>query len=349
MAYIEIKDLKKSFKNKKGEIIEVLKGIDLNVEKGDIYGIIGYSGAGKSTLIRCINGLEKPDSGSVIIDERDITKLNEKQLMTLREKIGMIFQHFNLLNSKNVFENIALPLRYKKSPAKEIESRVDELLETVGLTDKKKSFPSLLSGGQKQRVAIARALAGNPSLLLCDEATSALDPQTTDSILDLLSTLNKELGLTIILITHQMNVIQRICNKVAVIDEGIIAEQGNTFDVFSDPRKTITKKFLSSIFKGPTEEELSRVAGDTGNGQLFHLIFTGDKANDSLISKVTKKFNTDINILFGSIEYIQNRPIGNLYVTISGDPADIDDTISELKKESVRIEEFIKTEETGGD
>ena len=349
MAYIQIRELKKTFKNKKSESNEVLKGIDLDIEKGDIYGIIGYSGAGKSTLIRCINGLEKPDSGIISINDEDITNLNEKQLMTLREKIGMIFQHFNLLKSKNVFENIALPLRYRKYPAKEIEERVDKLLETVGLTDKKKSFPSLLSGGQKQRVAIARALAGNPSLLLCDEATSALDPQTTDSILDLLSTLNKELGLTIILITHQMNVIQRICNKVAVIDEGTIAEQGNTFDVFSNPQKTITKKFLSSIFKGPTEEELDRVAGDTENGRLFHLIFTGEKANDSLISKVTKKFDTDINILFGSIEYIQNRPIGNLYVTVKGNKEDIDNTISELKKESVRIEEFIRRKETGGD
>lgn len=346
MAYIQIRELKKTFENKKGDSNEVLKGINLDVEKGDIYGIIGYSGAGKSTLIRCINGLERPDSGTITIDGENITQLNEKQLMTLRERIGIIFQHFNLLKSKTVFENIALPLRYKKIPAKQIEERVGELLETVGLTEKKTSYPSLLSGGQKQRVAIARALAEEPSLLLCDEATSALDPQTTDSILDLLSKLNKELGLTIILITHQMNVIQRICNKVAVIDEGKIVEQGSTFDVFSKPEKPITKTFLSSIFKGPADEDLNRVYGDITNGKMLHLIFTGDKASDPILSRVTREFNTNINILYGSIEYIQNKPIGSFYVTIQGIESDVESAMRELQNESVKIE-YIGGDEVG--
>ena len=337
MSYIRIKDVKKSFKNKKGSTTEVLMGIDLEIEQGDVYGIIGYSGAGKSTLIRCINGLEKADSGSITIEESDITTLNEKQLMSLRLKIGMIFQHFNLLRSKNVYDNIALPLKYQKYSADRIDKRVTELLETVGLTDKKRSYPSQLSGGQKQRVAIARALAVKPSILLCDEATSALDPQTTESILDLLSKLNKELNLTIILITHQMNVIQRICNKVAVIDDGRIVEQGNTFDIFSKSEKEITRAFLNSIFKGPSRDDLKNYP-DHENGRLLHLIFTGEKANDSLITSIAKSFDTDINILFGSIEYVENKPIGSLYVTIKGDPKAVEDSIKKLKEQSVRIE-----------
>ncbi len=337
MAYIDIKDVKKSFKNKNGSSTDVLKGIDLEIEQGDIYGIIGYSGAGKSTLIRCINGLEKADSGIITIEESDIITMDEKQLMSLRLKIGMIFQHFNLLKSKNVYDNIALPLKYLKYPKDKINERVTKLLETVGLTDKIRSYPSQLSGGQKQRVAIARALAVNPSILLCDEATSALDPQTTESILDLLSRLNKELNLTIILITHQMNVIQRICNKVAVIDDGKIVEQGDTFEIFSNSEKDITKAFLNSIFKGPTKEDLKKYP-DSENGRLLHLIFTGNKANDSLITNVAKSCDTDINILFGSIEYVDNKPIGSLYVTINGDPKAVSASIKKLKDQSVKIE-----------
>lgn len=336
MAYIEIKELKKTFFNRNNEPNEVLKGINLKVERGDVFGIIGYSGAGKSTLIRCINGLEKPDSGVISVGERNITGLNEKELMHLREKTGMIFQHFNLMRSKTVFENVALPLRYKKTPSEEINLIVGELLNTVGLQEKKNSFPSQLSGGQKQRVAIARALAGDPYILLCDEATSALDPQTTESILDLLGNLNRSLGLTIILITHQMNVIQRICNKVAVIDEGRIVEQGETFDVFSKSEKKITKTFLSSIFKGPSDDELRKFQGSE---RLLHLLFTGEGAKESLISGVAREFNTDINILYGSIEYIGERPIGSLYVTVGGKPSDVEASIARLKQNNVRIEE----------
>ena len=337
MAYIHIKDVKKTFKNKKGAPVNVLKGIDLDIERGDIYGIIGYSGAGKSTLIRCINGLEKADSGSITIGESDITKLSEKELINLRSKTGMIFQHFNLLKSKNVFDNIALPLKYQKLPKDKINESVDELLKTVGLTEKKFAYPSQLSGGQKQRVAIARALAVKPDILLCDEATSALDPQTTDSILDLLSDLNKELNLTIILITHQMNVVQRICNKVAVIDDGRIVEQGKTFDIFSKSEKEITRTFLNDIFKGPSKEDLAKYS-DEKNGRLLHLIFTGEKANDSLITNIARNYDTDINILYGSIEYVENKPIGSLYVTISGTSKAVDDSIKKLQEQSVRVE-----------
>ena len=242
-TYIRIEDLHKSFKNK-NEKTEVLKGIDLSINKGEIYGIVGFSGAGKSTLVRCINRLEEPDSGKVWIGDTEITALNKKQLTERRKKIGMIFQQFNLFDSMTVFQNIAYPLKLVGTPKKEIEKKVDKLLELVGLSDKKNAYPGSLSGGQKQRVGIARALANDPDVLLSDEATSALDPVSTLSILDLLAQINDELGVTIIMITHELEAAKRICGKIAVLENGVITEKGNTRDIFLDPKSSTGKIFL---------------------------------------------------------------------------------------------------------
>lgn len=242
-SYIKIEGLYKSFKNKKEEN-QVLKGIDLDIEKGDIFGIVGFSGAGKSTLVRCINRLEEPNSGKIFIGDTEITALNKKQLTERRKKIGMIFQQFNLFDSMTVFKNIAYPLKLLGAPKKDIETKVDKLLELVGLTDKKNAYPGSLSGGQKQRVGIARALANDPDVLLSDEATSALDPVSTLSILDLLEHINKELGVTIIMITHELEAAKRICNRVAVLENGVMTETGSTRDIFLDPKSSTGKIFL---------------------------------------------------------------------------------------------------------
>ena len=242
-SYIRTENLYKSFRTK-GNNVQVLKGINLEVQKGDIYGVVGFSGAGKSTLVRCINRLEEPDSGKVFIGETEITALSKRELATKRRKIGMIFQSFNLFDAKTVFENIAYPLELEKAKKKDIQKRVDELLELVGLTEKKHAYPGQLSGGQKQRVAIARALANNPDVLLSDEATSALDPQSTLAILDLLRKINKELGLTIILITHELEVVKYLCNNVAVIEDGIIVEEGEVRNIFLNPNSNTGKVFL---------------------------------------------------------------------------------------------------------
>lgn len=242
-SYIRTENLYKSFRTK-GNNVQVLKGINLEVQKGDIYGVVGFSGAGKSTLVRCINRLEEPDSGKVFIGETEITALSKRELAAKRRKIGMIFQNFNLFDAKTVFENIAYPLELEKAKKKDIQKRVDELLELVGLTEKKHAYPGQLSGGQKQRVGIARALANNPDVLLSDEATSALDPQSTLAILDLLRKINKEWGLTIILITHELEVVKYLCNNVAVIEDGIIVEEGEVRNIFLNPNSNTGKVFL---------------------------------------------------------------------------------------------------------
>lgn len=240
---ISIKNLSKNFNTPYGKV-EVLKGVNLEIEKGDIFGIIGFSGAGKSTMVRCLNLLEKPDEGSIVIGDKDMTKLNKKELRKAREKIGMIFQQFNLFDSKTVFDNVAFPLKVAGYPKDKINERVHEILELVELKDKEKAHPAQLSGGQKQRVGIARALANNPDVLLSDEATSALDPQTTYSILELLKNINKKLNLTIVLITHELDVVKYCCNNVAVIEKGVIMEEGPTDEVFLNPQSDTAKVFI---------------------------------------------------------------------------------------------------------
>lgn len=303
--------------------VEALKDINLNVKKGEIFGIIGQSGAGKSTLVRCINLLERPTSGRVLVDGVDLMALPANELRKARKNIGMIFQHFNLLSSRTVYDNIAFPLELEGMSKEEIHKRVMPLLDLVQLTDRKDNYPAQLSGGQKQRVGIARALASEPKVLLCDEATSALDPQTTSSILKLLKDINKRLNLTIILITHEMNVIKEICDKVAVIEGGYIIEEGEVIDVFIHPNENTTKEFVTSIIgqELPAEAREHMIIYEKECGDchpLVKLSFTGEITLDPIVSTVGKKFGVDMSILFGQVDYIQEVAFGRLIVTVVG-------------------------------
>ncbi len=337
---IELAGITKTYRAS-GKEVEALKGVSLKVERGDIFGVIGYSGAGKSTLIRCINLLEHPDQGRVIINGEDITDQTEGQLEKTRQKTGMIFQHFNLLKSKTVYDNIALPLKYLKKGRREIDQKVDELLALVSLEEKRNSYPSQLSGGQKQRVAIARALANDPQILLSDEATSALDPQTTDSILELLRQLNQKLGLTIVIITHEMHVIKEICNKVAIMEKGGIVEQGGLFDVFTNPQSQAAKRFTAGLFKLDGLEKLLKqidLRELTGEeGKLLHLVFLGERANDAYIARLVRNFQVDVSIIYGGIEVVQQQTIGSLFVIIRGSPSQITRAVDDLKSKGVAV------------
>ncbi len=297
-------------------------------------GIIGYSGAGKSTLIRIINRLEEPSSGSVNIGGVDMLSLTPKELQKQRQKIGMIFQHFNLLSSRDVFGNVAFALEIAKWSKNDIKARVLELLELVGLKEKAHFYPSQLSGGQKQRVAIARALANHPKILLCDEATSALDTKTTKSILALLKELQSKLSLTIVLITHQIEVVQQICNKVCVISEGAIVERGNVEEVFANPQQDITKELISFLPKD--EREVVAHLADSHN--VYRIIFTGPNAQNPLISQAIKQFDIDVNILSGSIEEFNAKEVGHLVVKFLGAHADIAHTLEWLQAQGVTIQ-----------
>jgi D-methionine transport system ATP-binding protein len=341
---IELRDIKKTFRAH-GSPVEALKGVSLTVDRSDIFGVVGYSGAGKSTLIRCINLLEKPDSGNVIINGRDITGFGEKELEIHRRGIGMIFQHFNLMRSKTVADNIALPLKYQKKPKAEIERRLDELLVLVGLEDKKYAYPAELSGGQKQRVAIARALANNPAILLSDEATSSLDPQITASILELLRTLNEKLTLTIVVITHEMYVVKEICNKVAVMENGMIVESGNLYDVFAAPRTHITKQFTAGLLKLDGLEKLMRqldfknIMG--AEGKLYHLVFTGAAANMPFVSMIVKRFGIEANIMYGGTDVICGKPIGSLFLILKGNEIALEKAIKYLEFNGVSVTKIL--------
>ena len=336
---IEIINLSKSFTDK-NSTVEALKNINLKVEKGDIYGIIGLSGAGKSTLIRCINRLEEPTSGSIFIDGKDIMKLRDEDMLEVRRRMGMIFQSFNLLSRRDCSKNIAFPLEVSGFHKNDIARRVDELLALVGLEDKKHSSPSQLSGGQKQRVAIARALAAKADILLCDEATSALDPTTTKSILTLLKEINTRLGITIVLITHQMEVIKEICNKVAVISDGEIVEQGPTFELFSKPRHPVTKKFIS-------DKSLEGAFGYTVkdcNSKLYKLTFLQESAHQPVISQLIKTTGVEVNIIAGHISNVQGRSYGNLVIEISGADEDLEKALQYLKEKKLYVEELVDNE-----
>ncbi len=300
-------------------------------------GIIGYSGAGKSTLIRIINRLEEPSSGSVNIGGVDMLSLTPKELQKQRQKIGMIFQHFNLLSSRDVFGNVAFALEIAKWSKNDIKARVLELLELVGLKEKAHFYPSQLSGGQKQRVAIARALANHPKILLCDEATSALDTKTTKSILALLKELQSKLSLTIVLITHQIEVVQQICNKVCVISEGEIVERGNVDEVFANPQQDITKELISFLPKD--EREVVAHLADSHN--VYRIIFTGPNAQNPLISQAIKQFDIDVNILSGSIEEFNAKEVGHLVVKFLGAHTDIARTLEWLQAQGVTLQEMV--------
>ncbi|MBP1971372.1 D-methionine transport system ATP-binding protein [Virgibacillus natechei] len=315
---IELKNINKSFGVGKTEI-EAVKNINIHVGKGEIFGVIGFSGAGKSTLLRMVNLLEKPTSGEVNINGKNLLRLNEKELGNTRKKIGIIFQQFNLLSSYNVFDNVAEILRMNRVPKKEIQQKVEELLALVGLDDKSKQYPAQLSGGQKQRVGIARALAMDPEILLCDEATSALDPQTTDSILELLLSINKKLGLTIVLITHEMEVIKKTCDRVAVMDKGEVIEQGSVLDIFSHPQQVTTKNFLRNLYDDTITEEMMENLQGFGHSYILRLAFRGDSALDPVLHVISSKYSVVTNIVHGSINYLKGIPLGILMVHISGD------------------------------
>lgn len=338
---IYLKNIVKTYGTGK-EKVEAVKGVNLSVKDGEIMGVIGYSGAGKSTLIRCINLLERPTSGEVIVNDRDLTKLSSKELRKTREKIGMIFQHFNLMNNRNVFQNVAYPLKGKGLNKNEIKTKVESLLELVGLKDKISSYPSQLSGGQKQRVAIARALANDPEVLLCDEATSALDPETTQSILKLLKEINEKLGLTIVIITHQMEVIKDICTKVVVMDKGEVAEEGSVVEIFTNAKAEITRKFVASVFHYNKIYDLikdrSFLSKLLENDIVAKISFIGSSTNEAFISKISRKFKVDASILSGNIEIIQGIPIGNLIVKFNGFREGLDEAIQYLKENNVYVE-----------
>lgn len=314
-----------------------LKNINLEVDSGDIYGIIGFSGAGKSTLIRIINLLELPSSGEVIVNGKDLIKLNTRDLRLERQKIGMIFQHFNLLSSRNVFGNVAFALEIAKWDKTKIKKRVEELLELVGLSDKAHYYPSQLSGGQKQRVAIARALANHPHLLLCDEATSALDTKTTKSILHLIKDIQQKLNLSVILITHQIDVVKEVCNKMCVISNGEIIERGNVDEVFINPKEEVTQELIS--FMPPIRDNsIINLLEDKSN--VYKVIFSGPNAHQPLISQMIKKFDIDVNILSGSIDEVINKEIGHLVIKILGDNMRVEEALEWIKSQGVSIQDL---------
>lgn len=329
---IELKNITKVYKTKSGELTAV-NNVNLTIDRGEIYGIIGYSGAGKSTMIRLLNGLEKPTKGSVVVNDQEISEISGSSLREARQRISMIFQHFNLLWSRTVEDNIAFPLEIAGVPKAEREKRVNELIELVGLTGRNKSYPSQLSGGQKQRVGIARALANNPEVLLCDEATSALDPETTDAILDLLLEINQRLGLTIVLITHEMHVIQKICNRVAVMEAGKVVEEGEVLDVFQNPQAPITKKFVSQVSGVQnTQESIEQIMTNYPHGKLVKVTFVGQATEQPVISNIVKELGINMNIVHGTINHTTKGPIGTLIVHIDGELSAIEKAISKLQQ-----------------
>ena len=339
---IKLTHIEKTYDSPSGPV-KALKDIDLEIARGEIYGIIGLSGAGKSTLIRCINMLERPTAGTVIVDGEDLTAMNDKELRNARKSIGMIFQHFNLLSSATVYDNIAFPLRLSNTPEKDIKAKVAPLLELVGLADKAHQYPSQLSGGQKQRVGIARALASEPKVLLCDEATSALDPQTTKSILELIRDINQKLSLTVVVITHEMQVIKDICDKVAVIENGVIAEKGTVLEVFTNPQQPITKEFISVLLSNelPTAFRGNAVSQEHSPGSylLIRLTFIGESADDPVLAGMIRSFpEIEVSMLFGSLDQIKSTPYGRMIIGITGEEERIRQALAYLSERDLKVE-----------
>ena len=353
---IQLEHISKTYKGKNE--VHAVRDVSLHIQEGEIFGIVGYSGAGKSTLVRCINFLETPDTGSIAIrdfgtlrsDKGKLTysdgsverKASEKDLQRLRTNVGMIFQHFNLLDRSTVFDNVAYPLRYGGKTKAEIEAKVTELLRLVDLEEKIDAYPSELSGGQKQRVAIARALASDPRILLSDEATSALDPDATKAILKLLKSLNQKLGLTVVLITHEMAVVKSICDRMAVMENGQIVEQGNVYDVFSDPQQEVTRKFVNSTSNlsntGRLFENKSALIDPGSDGVLVKCIYDKEHVGEALISEASRRFNVNVNILLADVELLQGYPLGGMIEVISGRREDIDAAIEFLRGYKVKVE-----------
>lgn len=337
---IRIRHLSKHYTTSGNKIeakVEALSDISLDVESGDIFGIIGQSGAGKSTLMRCLATLERPEEGEILFDDQDVVKMNPEHMRRFRQNIGMIFQHFNLLSSRSVEENVSYPLEIQGVDENERKRRVAEVLELVGLSDKRNTFPARLSGGQKQRVGIARAIACNPSVLLSDEATSALDPKTTRDILSLLKQLNQRLGLTIVLITHEIEVVKQICNKVAVLEHGRLVEMGTVSQIFSDPQHATTRQFLqNTIHEVPAEffKDLSP------SKKVFRLSFKGIKTYEPIITRMVKHFDVEVNILVGWIDVLQGLIIGNLVIELAAPEANLAQALAFLQENHVHVEEL---------
>ncbi|CAI0774487.1 Methionine import ATP-binding protein MetN [Serratia proteamaculans] len=335
---IVLSNVCKTFDSAQGRVIAV-DDVNLAVEAGQIYGIIGYSGAGKSTLIRLLNGLETPTSGSIQVDGFDIAAAKSDQLRQARLKISMVFQHFNLLWSRTVSQNIAFSMQIAGVPKAQIKPRVAELVALVGLQGREEAYPSQLSGGQKQRVGIARALANNPGVLLCDEATSALDPQTTDSILDLLLDINRKLNLTIVLITHEMHVVRKICHRVAVMENGRIVEEGPVIDVFTRPQQPITQQFVKQVSQyQETEKSFNPLLAQHLPGAIFKLTFVGVQTHQAVISDVILRYKVSINILHGKITQTLNGSFGELYIHADGNDLQIDSMLKSLKEQQIAAE-----------
>ena len=338
---IELTHISKNFASG-GRTVHAVQDVSLSIGKGEIFGIIGFSGAGKSTLVRCINLLERPTSGSVTVDGKEMTALSARELRQARKKIGMIFQHFNLMPSRTVFGDVAYPLRGSGLSREQIADKVHRLLELVGIGDKAEAYPKQLSGGQKQRVAIARALANDPNVLLCDEATSALDPQTTKAILRLLKNLNEKLGITVVIITHEMAVVKEICDRVAVMEHGRVVEQGEVFNVFADPRQEITRSFIHTTSNLRKIEELieedSPVVQLKPGELIVRLSYIQRNVSEPLISTVSRKFDITLNIIFSDIAIVQNAPIGGTVAIISGEREQITQAIAYLIEKNVGVE-----------
>lgn len=338
---IRLEHVTKTFKTKDGDV-HAVKDVSIHVKEGMIYGIIGFSGAGKSTLVRCMNLLEKPDEGKVIFDGEDLMELPPSQLRAARRKMGMIFQHFNLLPALTIYENIALPLKMEKAPKDEIDRKVMSLLELIDLVERKDSYPSQLSGGQKQRVAIARALVNDPKVLLCDEATSALDPKTTQTILKLIKKVNKELGLTVVVITHEMLVVKEICDRVAVMENGRVIEKGDIIPVFVHPEKELTRSFLSTASNADKIYEMIEEGHPAtrlnDNQQLIRLQYDSDNSTKAIISMISRDYDVNCSIISGNIEAIQDSLMGTLMTVFTGSDEHIRQAIQALRKENVEVE-----------
>lgn len=338
MSEIVIENLYKSFGSKDGTV-EALKNVNLSIESGDIYGIIGMSGAGKSTLVRCINFLEIPTEGKVLINGKDLKLFKKKELRKQRQSIGMIFQHFNLLMQKSVLENVCFPLYIQGKSKRDARKRAEELLEIVGLSDKTAAYPAQLSGGQKQRVAIARALASDPKILLCDEATSALDPQTTSSILELLKDINQRFGITIVIITHQMSVVREICTRVAILQEGEVVEQGDVAEVFAHPKSNAAKELIRKDVGNDIEEPQKLVYSEIQSGQKIRIVYSENSAFEPVIANLVLKFQEPVNILKADTKNVGGIAKGEMILEFAKDSKRSEEMKAYLKERGIEIEE----------
>lgn len=336
---ISFENLSKCYE-KKGQIFVALDNVTFKVNKGDVYGLIGFSGAGKSTLLRMVNALETPTEGKVFVKGVDLTSLKESKLREIRKDIGMIFQEFNLLETKTVFDNIAIPLVLRHENKQKIKARVEELLKFVGLEDKAKALPGELSGGQKQRVGIARALATEPEILLCDEATSALDPDTTESILNLLARVNKELNVTILFVTHTIRVVQKLCNKVAILEHGKLVENGSVIDIFSKPKSTIAKRFVETVIPSKIPESIvAELKKYEANYKVIRIFFHAEHATDDVIWQINAKLEVHTNVMFASVTELQGRVLSIITLQLTGNEEDFKKVEDYINSHGISFEE----------